>query len=126
MNYQTIFDEDPEDGFALRGDVYMWNMMRAATRNNLLSSPDQKDNLQEELEAMVRHVYQTVTGQALVGKGEDLVPLFEKVGYGMSKGVCCREWWIETGLPRLSVGLKGCCPLPRTKGKSNAKRRFKR
>ena len=38
MNYQTIFDEDPDEGFALRGDVYMWNMMRAAMRNNLLGN----------------------------------------------------------------------------------------
>ena len=106
MNYQTIFDEDPEVGFALRGDVYMWNMMRAATRNNLLSGPEQKDKLQDELETMVKRVYKATTGQDLVGTGMDRVPLFEKVGYGMSKGICCREWWIEKGLPLLKRRLE--------------------
>ena len=67
MNYQTIFDEDPDDGFALRGDVYMWNMMRAATRNNLLSSPDQKDNLQEELARLKEEIRDLKTAQTLPG-----------------------------------------------------------
>jgi len=116
--FQHIFDKDPECGFGLRGDVYMWNMLRAATRNNLIAGETDIDGLQANLEKMVQELYSLTTGKKFSGKGEDKVPLFMKVGYGMSKGLCCREWWINKGLPLLKERLDrlvGDC----TQGKRN-------
>jgi len=36
----------------------------------------------------------------------DSVPLFEEVGYGMSKGAIQREWWIGKGIPILKKRLE--------------------
>ena len=118
VNYQSIFDKDPECGFPLRGDVYFWNTLRAATRNHLVGSTYDIDSLSQNLEEMVVNLYKLSTGVGLVGKGQDKVGYFCKVGYGMSKGYLCREWWRERALPLLKARLEslvGDC----TNGKLN-------
>ena len=118
MNYQSIFDKDPECEFPLRGDVYFWNTLRAATRNHLVGSTYDIDSLSQSLEEMVEILYKLSTGVRLVGSGQDKVPFFYKVGYGMSKGYLCREWWREKALPLLKARLEnlvGDC----TNGKLN-------
>lgn len=100
-DFQSIFDKDPECGFQLRGDVYMWNMLRAATGNWPGGYEDDVDALQRRIEEMVTTLYRIATGVELSGEGEYCVPFFEKIGYGMSKGNCSREWWISSALPLL-------------------------
>lgn len=105
--WQAIFDKDPEDGFPLRGDVYLWNMYRAAVRNNMLSRWHDIDALRNELRQMVFELYKLATGKNLAkGDATDGVDFFAKVGYGMSKGCISRAWWRETALPLLEARLE--------------------
>ena len=105
MMIQDIFNKDPECGFALRGDVYMWNMFRAATRN-WIESEQNTDHQVAMLEKMIRELYEKSTGRKMEGCGVDTVEFFWRVGYGMSKGGIQREWWIEKGLPLLKRRLE--------------------
>lgn len=102
---QDIFNRDPECGWALRGDIYLWNMFRAATRNWLELGHD-TDHLTRTLEKMIREIYKKATGHKLEGRGVDSVDLFGEVGYGMSKGAIQRDWWIEKGMPLLKERLE--------------------
>ena len=116
--FQDIFNNDPECGWALRGDIYLWNMFRAATRNWIPPGVTSTDGKNKALEQMIRELYQKATGQVLEGRGVDSVELFGEVGYGMSKGAIQREWWIEKAMPLLKKRLEdfdGDC----TDGKRN-------
>ena len=116
--FQDIFNKDPECGWALRGDIYLWNMFRAATRNWLDPDTTNADSLNDTLEKMIRELYKKATRQELEGRGVDCVDLFGEVGYGMSKGAIQREWWIEKAIPLLKKRLEdfvGDC----TNGKRN-------
>ena len=96
----TIFNDPPEENFwGLRGNVYMWNLMRSACWNY--------DELTvKEFDELVATVYRKATGHDLQGEGEDFVPLFETVGYGMSRGYVSRRWWLDRGLPILRERLQ--------------------
>lgn len=95
----SIFDEPPEDLWGLRGDVYMWNLLRSACWNYETMTVAEFDEL-------ASNVYSKATGHGLQGEGEDFVLLFFVVGYGMSKGYVSRKWWIDKGLPILRERLR--------------------
>ena len=95
----SIFNEPPEDNWGgLRGDVYMWNLIRSACWNYETMTI-------VEFSELASNVYSKATGQELVGEGEDFVQLFSDVSYGMSKGYVSRKWWIDKGLPTLRERL---------------------
>jgi len=95
----SIFNEPPEDNWGgLRGDVYMWNLIRSACWNHETMTI-------VEFSELASNVYSKATGQELVGEGEDFVQLFSDVSYGMSKGYVSRKWWIDKGLPTLRERL---------------------
>ena len=95
----SIFNDPPDDNWGgLRGDVYMWNLIRSACWNY--------DSITAvEFKKLVSSIYGVATGHALEGDGEDFVQLFFDVGYGMSKGYVSRKWWIRKGLPSLQERL---------------------
>lgn len=94
----SIFNEPPENPWALRGDVYMWNLLRSACYNY------EKMTI-AEFDELASNVYSKTTGHEPVGEGEDFVQLFADIGYGMSKGYVSRKWWIDKGFPTLRERL---------------------
>lgn len=105
LTIQSIFDEDPEGGFPLRGDPYLWNILRARMHGWVdpsIASPDTKiEDVHDELDKIVMDMYKKTTGKKLEGEGGDLCKFIQKISYGMSAGFFERKWWIETALPML-------------------------
>ena len=101
----SIFNEPPEDLWGLRGDVYMWNLLRSACYHY------EKMTI-AEFDELASTVYGNATGHSFEepieadGDGQDFVQLFATVGYGMSKGYVSRKWWIDKGLPILRERLR--------------------
>ena len=102
----SILNEPPEDDWGgLRGDVYMWNLLRSACYHY------EKMTI-AEFDELASTVYSNATGHSLEepieadGDGQDFVQLFAAVGYGLSKGCVSRKWWIDKGLPILRERLR--------------------
>lgn len=76
LTIQSIFDEDPEGGFPLRGDPYLWNILRARMHGWVdpsIASPDTKiEDVHDELDKIVMDMYKKTTGKKLEGEGGDL------------------------------------------------------
>lgn len=100
---ERIFDAKPECGWGLRGDPYIWNLLRGNWASGVLP------NTAEEFKSAIERFYEKITGMSvndtrhLSPDGEecDFVPLFEKLGHGSSAGQVSRATWREQYIPLL-------------------------
>lgn len=99
----TIFDKDPQCGWGLRGDPYLWNLLRAKVGSGV------PPNTAEEFKATIEEVYKKTTGVSVSDTGhlsedgneEDFVSLFNEVGDGESCGWISRAKWRNEIIPIL-------------------------
>ena len=78
----TIFDKDPECGWGLRGDAYLWNLLQAKMGSCVPPSTA------EGLCRLIEDIYEKITGVSVSesgrlsddGKEEDPVSFFKDVG----------------------------------------------
>ena len=100
---ERIFDAKPECGWGLRGDPYMWNLLRGNWSSGALP------NSAEEFKAAIERFYERITGVSVNdarhlscdGDECDSVPFFEKIGHGSSAGQVSRATWREQYIPLL-------------------------
>lgn len=109
---ERIFNAKPECGWGLRGDPYLWNLLRGNWSSGTLP------NTAEEFKAAIEHFYGQATGMSVYDTGHlaeengeegDFIPLFKKVGYGMSAGVVSRTRWRDQYIPLLVRRFKNEC-----------------
>lgn len=106
----TIFDKDPECGWGLRGDAYLWNLLRAQMGGGV------PPNTAEEFGRVIEDIYEKITGVSVSesgrlsddGKEEDSVPFFKDVG-GEACGCVSRVKWRVEIIPVLVKRFKDEC-----------------
>ena len=106
----TIFDKEPECGWGLRGDAYLWNLLRAKMGSDVPPSTA------EEFVRVIEDIYEKITGVSVSesgrlsddGKEEDPVPFFKDVG-GESCGCVSRVKWRVEIIPVLVKRFKAEC-----------------
>lgn len=105
----TIFDEDPECGWGLRGDAYLWNLLRAKMGSCVPPSTA------EGLCRLIEDIYEKITGVSVSESGRlsddgqgDSVSFFKDVG-GESCGWVSRVKWREEIIPALANRFKAVC-----------------
>lgn len=106
----TIFDKDPECGWGLRGDAYLWNLLRAQMGGGV------PPNTAEEFGRVIEDIYEKITGVSVSesgrlsddGREEDSVPFFKDVG-GESCGCVSRVKWRDEIVPILVKRYKAEC-----------------
>lgn len=106
-----IFDKDPECGWGLRGDPYLWNLLRAKMGSGV------PPKSVEEFKTMVEQIYEKTTGVSVsntqqlsvAGEEEDFVPMFKDIGFGASAGWISRVTWRERIIPILIERFKAEC-----------------
>ena len=106
----TIFDKDPECGWGLRGDAYLWNLLRAKMGSCV------PPNTAEGFCRLIEDIYEEITGASLSepgrlsddGREEDSVSFFKDVG-GESCGWVSRVKWREEIVPILVKRFRAEC-----------------
>lgn len=107
----TIFDNDPECGWGARGDLYLWNLLRAKMGSCV------PPNTEVEFRRIIEDTYETITGASVSetgrlsggGSAEDFVTFFKDVGDGESCGCVSRVKWREEIVPILVKRYKAEC-----------------
>ena len=107
----TIFDKDPECGWGVRGDAYLWNLLRAKMGCGVPPSTA------EGLCRLIEDIYEKITGVSISeswrlsndGREEDFIPFFKDVGECESCGWVSRVKWREEIVPILSKRFKAEC-----------------
>ena len=107
----TIFDNDPECGWGARGDLYLWNLLRAKMGSCV------PPNTEVEFKRIIEDTYETITGVPVSetgrisgdGSAEDFAPFFKDVGDGESCGWVSRVKWREEIIPILVKRFKSKC-----------------
>lgn len=92
MRLSALFD-NPNLGWGLRGDPYLWKALEAHFS---------KTDMPESSQDLIREVgdaYQSITGQSL--DCDDNVYVAELAHGGMSSGYVCPTYWRETAIPYL-------------------------
>ena len=123
---QSIFDADPEGGFPLRGDPYLWNILRAKMRGwdkpTEVSPFAQIESQHEQLDSSLRFFYEKLTGKALdtddgTEEQYDKWQFLAEITGGMSGGCFDRNWWRGKGRrilhERLETLVGDCCEISR-------------
>jgi len=106
----TIFDNNPECGWGARGDLYLWNLLRAKMGSCV------PPRTAEGFSRVIEDIYEKITGVSVAesghlsddGREEDSVPLFKDVG-GESCGWVSRTKWREEIVPILAKRFKAEC-----------------
>ena len=107
----TIFDTAPDCGWGTRGDLYLWNLLRAKMGSCVPPSTE------VEFKRIIEDTYETITGVSVSetgrlsgdGSAEDFVPFFKDVGDGESCGWVSRVKWREEIIPVLVKRFKAMC-----------------
>lgn len=75
----TIFDNDPECGWGARGDLYLWNLLRAKMGSCV------PPNTEVEFRRIIEDTYETITGASVLKRGVSRVVGVRRISSPFSK-----------------------------------------
>lgn len=98
MKLSVIFEDEPNIGWASRGNPSFWNYLKKYASNiDMTLSCD-------ALETWIKGEYLNLTGEELTIDSDVYVSAFDYGG--MSAGRVTGEWWITSGIPILKDRLE--------------------
>lgn len=93
----TLLEKKPER-WGLRGDPFFWDELKQKTQTIRL--PETK----ADLEKLLLELFKELTGQEPeYGKS---IYVNRYIGYGMSSGIVCADYWLEEGFPLIIQRFK--------------------
>lgn len=94
-----IFEKEPER-WGLRGDPFLWRYLKK--RYETVALPYSADDLKRD----VLRDFERFAGEPPVSGKFYYVPEFAKKHVGMSTGMLCADFWLDTAIPLLTERLE--------------------